>query len=151
MEFEEFIKIGGCREGKHLFGGNSVAQYRIEWFQSVGSVTVCVYCKNVSPKEVSMVFGEQTFSLNFKTEDGDIATVDKELFQPIDTQNSTYNVFRTKIEVVLKKTNGISWPSLEPTTEIKTWTTFGVQGKTGSVGSMNAQVAGDSPLFTATK
>lgn len=46
----------------------------------------------------------------------------------------------------MKKTSGISWASLEPSDTIKTWTTFGVMGTGGTVGSKEMYYNADSPL-----
>ena len=52
----------------------------------------------------------------------------------------------TKIELLLAKANGISWPSLEPCENVTSWTTFGTVGQVGTVGGKEAVVAGDSPI-----
>jgi hypothetical protein len=85
--------------------------------------------------------------------------------KPIDPQGSTFEVLSTKIELSLKKANGISWASIEPNSNVTTWTTFGTTGKSshlsyynkdaqswkkigtvGTVGGKEALIAGDVPI-----
>ena len=74
---------------------------------------------------------------------------DFQLFQPILPSSCTFQVLGSKIEICLVKGNGFSWPSLEVLpqgSQGSSWTTFGVSGKTGTVGGKNAIIAGDAPL-----
>ena len=66
--------------------------------------------------------------------DGKKYKMDTQLFQPIDPEHCQYKVMGTKVELSLKKANGISWASLEPSENVAAWTTFGVTGHTGTVG-----------------
>jgi hypothetical protein len=68
------------------------------------------------------------------------------LFQPIIPEKCKYMVLTTKVEITLQKANGISWAAIDPTTEVKSWTTFGVGGGGGTVGSKEAIIAQDAPL-----
>lgn len=72
----------------------------------------------------------------------------KELFQPIIPESSTFNVYRTKIELKISKANGISWAALEATDRVTSWTTFGIDGKTGTVGGKEMFLSNDSPLLS---
>jgi hypothetical protein len=67
-------------------------------------------------------------------------------FQPIDPTASKVEILSTKIELSLKKSNGISWVSIEPNTEVTSWTTFGTTGMVGTVGGKEAVIAGDAPI-----
>lgn len=68
------------------------------------------------------------------------------LYGPIDAAASSYRVLGTKVELVLVKADGRSWPALE---EVKSGLkkgpqiTFGVQGRTGSVGAKEMIYNGD--------
>jgi hypothetical protein len=66
--------------------------------------------------------------------------------QPILAQESTFKPLTTKVEVKLRKGNGISWPALEPTENVTSWTTFGVTGGGGTVGGKEMLYANDAPL-----
>jgi hypothetical protein len=78
---------------------------------------------------------------------GEVFEMDTDLFQPILPAECKFKVLKTKVEITLKKANGISWPSLEPSTDIKTFTTFGLVGTKGTVGGKEMHLATDAPLF----
>jgi hypothetical protein len=74
LEFEEFLKIKGCKQSKHIFvGGGSAeaakaavataqalpATYRHDWFQSPSTVTVSIYAKKVDASKASVLFESQ--------------------------------------------------------------------------------------------
>lgn len=40
----------------------------------------------------------------------------------------------------------MSWASLEPNSNVTTWTTFGVEGTVGTIGSKQMHYNADSPL-----
>lgn len=71
--------------------------------------------------------------------------------QTIDTAESKFTVLSTKLEISLKKTSGMSWASLEPNDNVKTWTTFGVTGGGGTVGGTEMFYNPDSPLHHLNK
>lgn len=57
--------------------------------------------------------------------DGKIFNFHTPLSQPIDPAMSKYEVLSTKIELVLKKANGLSWATIEPAANLVSFTTFG--------------------------
>jgi hypothetical protein len=69
MEFDEFLKIKGCKEGSHLFVGNQVVETkkvvnevfecRHDWYQSPTHVTISLYAKKVAPENAIIVFEDQ--------------------------------------------------------------------------------------------
>ena len=83
--------------------------------------------------------------------DGKVYELDTPLGLPIIPSESKFMVLGTKIEIVLKKANGLSWPTLEPSEGVVSWTTFGVTGGVGTVGSKVAVVAQDAPLHLLKK
>lgn len=48
---------------------------------------------------------------------------------------------------MLKKANGVAWASIEPNENIQSFTTFGVSGGGGTVGSKQAIIAGDAAIL----
>ncbi|CAG8801903.1 12353_t:CDS:2, partial [Racocetra persica] len=69
------------------------------------------------------------------------------LYQYIEPENSTYEFLSTKVEIKLKKANGISWSSLRVDEDFGSATTFGVQGGNATVGGKEYILAKDSPLY----
>ena len=63
-----------------------------------------------------------------------------ELFQPIKPDESKFSVLSVKVEVTLRKANGISWASFEKTDgNVVTWTTFGIEVRARAVQSATAR------------
>lgn len=87
--------------------------------------------------------------------DGKKSFWETDLFQPIIPDESSFQVLSTKIEIVLKKSNGLSWASIEPKSNVTSWTTFGTtgifsffknEGTVGTIGAKEAVIAGDAPI-----
>lgn len=85
--------------------------------------------------------------LSFEHPDGGIFRFDTELFGQIEPDKCTVKALSSKVEVVLKKADGISWPTIEPNDTVTSWTTFGITGKVGSIGGREMHLARDSPLY----
>lgn len=141
LEFDEFLKIKGCREGKHMFldpaaaaaaanGATAAAtngqaqslqlqQHRRDWFQTRDQVVVSVYVKKLDKTLTKARFDDQAFHVDLVLQgaspaDQKPSTLSLETYLPIVPAESTFEVLSTKIEITLKKASGISWPSLEP-------------------------------------
>ncbi|ORX59496.1 chord-domain-containing protein [Hesseltinella vesiculosa] len=149
LEFEEFLKISGCKQGKHLFVGQKSdkeeqVDCRMDWYQTQMSVIVSIFAKN--KEDTKVTFAERGFDVDIKMKDQKRYTKHFPLFHSIDVEASSFTVLTTKVEVTLKKTSGVSWASLEPNDDVKTWTTFGITGGVGTVGAKEMQYTSDSPL-----
>jgi hypothetical protein len=68
LEFDEFLKIAGCKTGNHLFVGSlqeeeeKIVECRHDWYQTQTNVIVSVFAKNVIKDTVSITFGDQSVS-----------------------------------------------------------------------------------------
>jgi len=71
----------------------------------------------------------------------------KQYSQAIHPDKSKCTFLSVKIELTLVKANGLSWADLQPTDKITQWTTFGVQGRVGTIGGKEIIYAGDSPII----
>jgi hypothetical protein len=65
------------------------------------------------------------------------------LYGPIDAEKSNFKIMGTKVEMTLLKADGRSWPALETGGKETSQITFGVQGRTGSVGAKEMIYRGD--------
>jgi len=151
LEFEEFLKIKGCKEGSHLFvGGKKESQEeelvdcRNDWYQTPTHIILSIFAKD--KEDTQITFEEQSMNVDIKMKDNKRYKKSIPLFQPIVPQESNFKPLTTKVEVKLRKGNGISWPALEPTDNVTSWTTFGVTGGGGTVGGKEMLYANDAPL-----
>ncbi|KNE69796.1 hypothetical protein AMAG_14332 [Allomyces macrogynus ATCC 38327] len=162
LEFDEFLKIKGCTTNDaHVFTKPAVeakrevqeSVLRRDWYQTRDTVVISVYAKGADKSKSSTQYAEQGFRVEAVGKDGNRlgAVVQIATYLPIDPEQSTCEVLSTKIELILKKKQGISWPALEATDavpDVATWTTFGATGgRTGTVGGKVMDVAGDAPIY----
>ncbi|RUS31656.1 hypothetical protein BC938DRAFT_477359 [Jimgerdemannia flammicorona] len=142
LEFEEFLKIKGCKTGKHLFVGGvknnasavteEFVDCRRDWYQTQTHIIMSIFAKNREDTKID--FKPEQLDIDIKIAGGKRYKKSIPLFQPIEVVNSSFEALTTKVEIKLKKANGLSWASLEPNSTITTWTTFGVTGGAGTVG-----------------
>jgi len=146
LEFEEFLKINTCQTGVHRFVDNSIEKCRHDWYQSQTQVIISIFAKKTNKDLTKVCIEAEKLRVEVVYEDGRKGIFETLLCQPVNPEESKFTRMGTKIEVVLQKANGISWPTLEPSTNVTSWTTFGTSGMFGSVGSQEAIVAMDSPV-----
>ncbi|RDW78373.1 hypothetical protein BP5796_06225 [Coleophoma crateriformis] len=111
----------------------SKEKIRHEWYQSPSSVTITIFAKGVPKDKAEVMIGEQSVSLptyilfnttsyNFKLEVSfPIGTTEQTyaldfspLFAKIKPAESSYNIFSTKVEIILQKaTPGRKWSNIE--------------------------------------
>ncbi|KAI9008392.1 HSP20-like chaperone [Gaertneriomyces semiglobifer] len=155
LEFDEFLKIKGCKTGKHRFTDVLEVPEKVEcrhdWYQTPQSVIISIFAKKVNKEKTSVTFAKNELKVDVHFLDGKMFQFHTPLSQPIDPEASKFEILSTKIELALKKANGISWASIEPNTNVMVWTTFGTTGTVGTVGGKEAIVAQDVPLHLLTK
>ncbi|WWC60314.1 uncharacterized protein I303_102885 [Kwoniella dejecticola CBS 10117] len=146
LEFDEFLKIEGCKEGKHLFVGSKKDEKkeekidcRLDHYQTPLQVHVSAFAKGADKEKSIVKFEQQQLHLDLFLPANKRVTKTISLYGPINPENSTFRILGTKVDIVLQKPSAISWPLLElppPGTELPPGyaLTFGVSGRTGTVG-----------------
>eukprot|EP01122_Echinamoeba_exundans_P016809 TRINITY_DN8642_c0_g1_i1.p1 TRINITY_DN8642_c0_g1~~TRINITY_DN8642_c0_g1_i1.p1 ORF type:complete len:398 (+),score=78.77 TRINITY_DN8642_c0_g1_i1:89-1282(+) len=121
VEFDEFLKIEGCSEGRHKFlpfkaenlAANEV-KCRYDFYQLGDSVVMNIYAKNVDTAASSINISPTTVSANVVFKDGKFFKKDFQLAAQVDVEKSKFEMLSTKIEIKLKKLDSaISWTRLE--------------------------------------
>ncbi|KAL5490257.1 hypothetical protein ACEPAI_5090 [Sanghuangporus weigelae] len=144
LEFEEFLKIEGCKRGKHVFAPKKNAEAaevqttcRIDHYQTPTNVCVSVFAKQADKSRSVIRFEENEAHLDIFLPDSKRFTRTLSLFGPIVPEESKYTFFGTKVELNLRKTDTRSWNLLERTDrDLGGFNlTFGVGGRTGTIGS----------------
>lgn len=121
-EFEEFLKIEGCKVGRHKFGpkpgdDNSdplQIKCRYDFYQQGPLVMACVYGKNIDKTTTTITFEPKLVSIKIEFKDGKHFHKDIKLFGEIDTSQSSFEILTTKVEIKLTKASTLIWDSLEP-------------------------------------
>ncbi|OUM60251.1 hypothetical protein PIROE2DRAFT_29761, partial [Piromyces sp. E2] len=117
LEFEEFLKIQGCKKGKHRFtdegdNQNEVVKCRHDWYQTQTSVIISIFAKKVDKEKTTVKFETERLLVDVVFQDGKVFQFHTDLSQPIIPEQSKYEILSTKVEINLKKANGISWPTI---------------------------------------
>jgi hypothetical protein len=128
LEFDEFMKIEGCKtKSGHLFigsgkmkAGNGTGEELLEtvrhdFYQTPTTVIASFFLKKIRKEAASVAFrSPQELSLDLPTSDNPpkrYRTV-VPLFGVIDIANSSFKIMGTKLEVTFVKADGSSWPVL---------------------------------------
>ncbi|TFY70522.1 hypothetical protein EVG20_g2471 [Dentipellis fragilis] len=149
LEFDEFLKIEGCKQGRHVFcsviaylgsslkADEELAICRIDHYQTPNAVHVTVFAKQVDKERSSVLFEENQIHIDILLPGPKRFRRSLQLFGPIDATTSTYKYYGTKVEINLKKLDARSWTLLEKTDRDlgNISLTFGVSGRTGTIGA----------------
>jgi len=108
LEFEEFMKIEGCKTGKHRFvpppkNKEEQLQCRYEWYQLPSNVMVVVYAKEFSKEDSKIEFSSQTVSIDIKFNDSRRFSKIIQLCGEIVPNQSKATFLSMKVEISLKK------------------------------------------------
>ncbi|KAF5592629.1 zinc-binding protein [Fusarium subglutinans] len=125
LEFDQFMKIEGCKtKNRHLFVGSGkkdgagseevVSSVRHDFYQTPVSVIASFFLKKIDKSTAKIELQPKQLNLDLTTTDSPPKryTAEVPLFAPIDPKKSSYRVLGTKLEFVLAKSDGTSWPVL---------------------------------------
>jgi len=90
---------------------------KYDWYQTETHVIITVLIKNQNKDHVSVHFSPKTLSFNAKLSSGVDYSLELDLAHDIAPEQSSSNVLSTKIEIKMKKCEGIRWSSLETDNE----------------------------------
>ncbi|CAH7675000.1 diploid state maintenance protein chpA [Phakopsora pachyrhizi] len=143
LDFDDFLEIKGCKNSSHLFLGSGAHQNRegqmvncrFDFYQTPGQVIVSIFGKSAI-KDLSFVkFEPMSFDVQLKLPENKLYIRRFELFGEIDPSKSSYKLLPTKCEIILSKADGRSWSNLEIGDTSGGTVTFGVSGRTGTIGA----------------
>ncbi|KAH9934685.1 chord-domain-containing protein [Fomitopsis serialis] len=144
LEFDEFLKIEGCKTGRHLFvpknketSAEQFTECRIDHYQTPADVHVSVFAKQADKERSTVKIEENAIHLDLYLPASKRFKKSIELFGPVDPSASSFKYYGTKVELDLRKTDARSWPVLEKSVRDlgKVNITFGVGGRTGTIGA----------------
>ncbi|KAI9065098.1 chord-domain-containing protein [Trametes sanguinea] len=145
LEFEEFLKIEGCKKGRHVFVPKKRAdseeeeftQCRIDHYQTPTEVHASVFAKQADANTSTVKIEENQVFLDLYLPGKKRFRKTLNLWGPVNPEESSYKFFGTKLELKLKKKDTRSWTLLEKTDRDlgNINFTFGVGGRTGTIGA----------------
>ncbi|KAL9597282.1 MAG: hypothetical protein Q9219_005263 [cf. Caloplaca sp. 3 TL-2023] len=115
LEFDEFMKIEGCkRKKRHMFVGSKKMDAKEEALMTTPTLVIAsLYIKNIDKERAKIEFSSPA------EVDVDLPTMEMKrykttmpLYGQIDTTKSTSKIMGTKLELTLFKLDGASWPTL---------------------------------------
>jgi len=84
-----------------------------DWYQTETHVVVEVRIKKLSADQCKVDMGETTLSVTIKLATGSDYSLELDLAHPILPLQSSYKIMSTKLEIKLKKAEGVRWAALE--------------------------------------
>ncbi|KAI8873924.1 chord-domain-containing protein [Ramicandelaber brevisporus] len=144
LEFDEFLKIKGCQKGNHLFVGNpkkaasaetngsangtaSTVSCRHDWYQSQSSVTLAIYAKRIDKQRSIVRYETDSVYVKLFLPNDAVYETTLPLSQEIVPSGCSHEFLSTKAEIILAKSNGLTWLTLRPDDAVTHIPTFGGQ------------------------
>uniref|UniRef100_A0A0P4WE96 CS domain-containing protein n=1 Tax=Scylla olivacea TaxID=85551 RepID=A0A0P4WE96_SCYOL len=90
-----------------------VPKIKHDWYQTEAFVIVTVLVKNLKQEDVKVDFTEKTVSVSAPLPSGSEYSLELDLCHPINPAQSSFRVVPSKIEIKMKKVDGIRWSTLE--------------------------------------
>ncbi|OJD38781.1 cord and cs domain protein [Diplodia corticola] len=125
LEFDEFMKIGGCAtKARHLFVGSKkkgkgededdvVESVRSDFYQTPTTIIASLFLKKIDPACSTVALRADGVALDLRTADRRRHAADLRFFAAVDPARSAYRVMGTKLELELRKAvDGQTWPVL---------------------------------------
>lgn len=124
LEFDEFMKIAGCKtKSQHLFVGKKkddqaeelLQEVRNDFYQTATTVIASLYLKKIDKERSTVDFKADSVALDLATSDNKRYKTEMVLFGPIKAEESKFKIMGTKLELTLAKADGAGWPVLRAT------------------------------------
>lgn len=126
LEFDEFMKIAGCKtRSRHCFVGKKGARrkegelervetVRHDFYQTPGQVHASLYLKKVDKATSKVEFRSDgtAVDVDLRTADGKQYQTAVPLYGKVNPETSRFAIKTTKVDLTLEKADGLSWPVL---------------------------------------
>eukprot|EP00088_Acartia_fossae_P024150 TRINITY_DN25111_c0_g1_i1.p1 TRINITY_DN25111_c0_g1~~TRINITY_DN25111_c0_g1_i1.p1 ORF type:complete len:399 (+),score=81.37 TRINITY_DN25111_c0_g1_i1:72-1268(+) len=90
-----------------------VPKIKHDWYQTETHVIIEVRIKQLKADDVKIDFSPTTLSVTAKLSTGSEYSLELDLAHPTTPQQSSYKILSTKLEIKLRKEEGVRWNSLE--------------------------------------
>lgn len=92
---------------------------RMQWYQSGAHVMIDIYAKDVDREKSTVCFEPSRLKVSLNRANGNDYVLDKDLFDGIVVEESTWSASRFKAEIRMKKANeGSNWQALDKEAEV---------------------------------
>ncbi|CAG5131554.1 unnamed protein product [Candidula unifasciata] len=96
---------------------NEPPKVKYNWYQTHTHVIVSVMLKNVKDENLTVDVNSRALKVLVKRPDDSAVSLDLTLAHQIDPQQTATKIYSTKVEIKLKKKEGIQWSTLEGSPE----------------------------------
>ncbi|XP_075884122.1 cysteine and histidine-rich domain-containing protein 1 [Nelusetta ayraudi] len=115
-DFNAFLDQKGCTTGTHCWvhkQGKKKVACRHDWHQTGNNVIVTIYAKNAVPDNSHIEANRTVLSCQIQFEDNKVFKREFHFWGVVDVKNSSVNMVPSKVEIVLRKADRVSWGKLE--------------------------------------
>ena len=98
--------------GERRSSDSSGTYFRNDFYQTATTVNVSLYFKKIDKERAKVNFSSDSIDFDLPTTDNKRFKDTYDLFAPIDPAKSQFRVLGTKLELILAKADGTSWPVL---------------------------------------
>lgn len=116
IDFNAFLDQKGCTTGKHRWipkQDKKKVACRHDWHQTGAQVVVTIYAKNSNPQHSYVETNRTVLTCHIQFENDKLFHKDFHLWGVVDVENSFVNMLPSKVEVMLRKADAVSWGKLE--------------------------------------
>jgi len=134
-----FLKIPGCSTSAHRFQSTpqvpiqsksiETVHCREDFYQTQQTCVVAVFAKKIDESSVHVDFAPRELVIEFTFDPQKRYAATIPLYEEIDPAASRYEILSTKLEITMKKANGVSWPVLRPDPNVMERIKFGVDSQ----------------------
>ncbi|KAL4232624.1 Cysteine and histidine-rich domain-containing protein 1 [Mactra antiquata] len=117
-DFTNFLDQVGCEVGKHVWikkeNADQKKSCRLDWFQTGPNVNLSVFAKVAVPDQTYIEVNQVVCNIHIVFDGGKSVYDEKIILRnPIVPEKSSVKLLGTKVEIILRKAESFSWPSLE--------------------------------------
>ncbi|KAL4631691.1 cysteine and histidine-rich domain-containing protein 1-like [Arapaima gigas] len=115
-DFNTFLDQKGCANGKHRWipkQDKKKVACRYDWHQTGSQVVITIYAKNSSPEHSYVEANQTMLTAHIQFENDKIFHKDFALWGVVDVRQSSASMVPAKVEVMLRKADGVAWGKLE--------------------------------------
>ncbi|KAF2069604.1 hypothetical protein CYY_009079 [Polysphondylium violaceum] len=116
--FEEFLKVKGCKTGRHRFvpskKADNFVECRHDWYQSFDAIIFTIYAKGVDKDQSKIEFlDNMNISVDLKLANDKVFKKVYQLAGTLNIADSKIDIMKTKVEMKLVKDPQEPWSKLE--------------------------------------
>ncbi|OUM55359.1 hypothetical protein BVG19_g4884 [[Candida] boidinii] len=125
---------------------------KIDWFDNKKTVEISIFVKNIQKDNLLVKFNQDSVSVEFKITSNDNTLVTSHeynlnpLYDSIIPESCKFNLFKTKLELILFKHSPVPWKSLEKSSDSKEVKTFNTTNEQADTENTTIATSDSNPL-----